>query len=354
MIKQPWITFIALLAGMIDKQNRLAIACLKEENQILRERRGNGRLLLNDDQRRRLAVKAKPLGRETLTEITELFSPDTILGWFRKLVAKKYDGSCNRHGGRPKVCKEVIDLAVRFKKSNPRWAYDKICDYIVYLGFKVSKSTVKRILLDHGLNPEPQHRKSTEWDEFIRSHAHIMAATDFFSIELFIRGKLVRYFVLFAIELGSRKVEIQGIRQDPHGEWMKQVARNLTDSESGFLKDKRYLIHDQDPLFTNEFKRILKSAGVIPLKTSVAAPDMNAYAERFVWSVKHECLNKMILTSSEQLDYVLTQYLEHYHYERIHQGIGRIIQPKYGGNKGEIIYIERLGGLLKSYHLAAA
>jgi putative transposase len=159
--------------------------------------------------------------------------------------------------------------------------------------------------------------------------------------------------MLFAIELSTRKVEILGVHPQPNGLWTEQIARNVS-GEGGFLAGKKYLIHDRDPLFTEKFESILKAAGVQPVKLPPRSPNLNSHAERFVRSVREEALDHLILSSEEQLRYVLTEYLQYYHHERIHQGINKIIEPQHEGNQGEIIRIERLAGLLKSYHRKAA
>ena len=159
--------------------------------------------------------------------------------------------------------------------------------------------------------------------------------------------------VLFAIDLATRKVEILGVQHDPNGKWMEQIARNVTDCESGFLKDKKYLIHDRDTLFTKEFTAILSSSDIECIKLPPKSPNLNAYAERFVRTIKEECLNHLILTSEKQLRYVLSEYLDYYHTGRVHQALGKIIEPEYEGNTGEIFCIERIGGLIKSYHRKA-
>ena len=134
---------------------------------------------------------------------------------------------------------------------------------------------------------------------------------------------------------------------------MKQMARNLTDPISGFLRNKKYLIHDRDPLFTKEFRAILKAGGVKPVKTTVASPNLNPFVERFVRSIKYECLNKILIFGERHFRYVISEYMKFYHFERPHQGIGNnIIDPQPQG-KGEIVCHERLGGLLKSYRRAA-
>ena len=157
----------------------------------------------------------------------------------------------------------------------------------------------------------------------------------------------------FAIELSTRKVEILGIRPQPNGPWMEQIARNVS-GEGGFLAGKKYLIHDRDPLYAAEFASILKAAGMEPVTLPPHSPNLNPHAERFVRSIKEECLGHLILSSEDQLRYVLSEYLQYYHHERIHQGLGRIIEPQHEGNHGEIFCIEHLGGLLKSYHRKAA
>jgi len=355
MKQKLWITLITCLAYCIDKELWKAIDYLKEQVRVLQEQQEkDGRILLNNYQRIRLAAKAKQLTRRLLEETTVLFTPDTILGWYRKLIAQKYDGSKNcRNPGRPRISQEITDLVIQFKQENPHWGYTRIKDYVVYLGYKIGETTVKNILLANGYDPEPDFTRKTTWKEFIRSHWSVLAACDFFSIELLVRGKLIRYMVLFAIDLSTRKVEILGVRLQPNGSWMEQIARNLT-WEDSFLAGKRYLIHDRDPLYTAKFARTLQSAGVDPVKLPPRSPNLNAHAERFVRSIKEECHNHLILSSEDQLRYVLSEYLEHYHHERIHQGINRIIKPQHEGHQGDIICIERLGGLLKSYHRKAA
>jgi transposase InsO family protein len=277
--------------------------------------------------------------------------------WYRDLIARKYDGSENRISpGRPPIRKEIVDLVIRFKEDNPRWGYRKITDQVVYLGYAISKSTVKTILIENGYDPEPDLTMRSTWHEFLRSHWEVLVACDFFTLELLVKRKLVRCTVFFVIELATRKVFFAPVQLQPDGAYMKQVARNLTDMEEGFLKGKRYLIHDRDPLYRTEgFHDILKQSGIKPVILPARSPDLNCYAERFVKSVKSECLDHLILSSVEQLEYVLRQYEDHYHHERIHQSLGKIIEPKHKTDPtAEIVCIERLGGLLKSYHRLAA
>ena len=311
-------------------------------------------ILLDNHQRMRLAAKAKQLTRELLEQTTVLFTPDTVLAWYRKRIAQKYDGSRNcKHPGRPQISQEARDLVIRFKEENPRWGYTRIRDYIVHLGYKMGETTVKNILLENGYDSEPDLTRKTTWKEFIKSHWNVLAACDLVSIELFVKGRLVRYMVFFAIHVATRKVEILGVDAQPNGSWMEQIARNAS-GEGGFLAGKKYLIHDRDSLYTEKFDCILKAAGVEAVKLPPRSPNLNPHAERFARSVKEECLDHLILSSEDQLRYALSEYLHYYHHERIHQGLHRIIEPQHEGHQGEIICIERLGGLLKSYHRKAA
>ncbi len=349
---------ITYLSYCINKELYKAIAYLKTQVEVLIEEqeKQNKRILLNNNQRIRIAAKARQLSRKMLEQCTVLFTPDTVMRWYHKLIAQNYDGSKQRgNPGRPQLSQDIIDLVVRFKKENPRWGYQKITDQIVYLGYKISKSTVKNILLENGYDPEPDLTVKSTWHEFIASHWDVLVACDFFTLELLVGRKLIRCTLFFVIELCTRKVFFAPIKLQPDGEYMKQVARIVTDYEEGFLKGKRYLIHDRDPLYTHEFCEIIKSCGVKPVKLPPRSPDLNPYAERFVKSVKFECLNHLILSSVKQLEYALKNYCEYYHHERIHQSLGRIIEPIHNiDENAEIVCIERLGGLLKSYHRLAA
>ncbi len=346
------------LAYCIDKELYKAIDYLREQVRVLLEQqeKQNKRILLSNKQRMRVAAKAKKLSRKMLEQCTVLFTPDTVLGWFRKLVAKKYDGSSHRKEvGRPKIDEEIVLLVIRFKQENHRWGYQKITDQVIYLGYNISTSTVKNILIENGYDPEPGLTVKTTWWEFIKSHWDVLAACDFFTVELLAGRKLIRCTLFFVIELSTRKVFFTPIKPQPDGDYMKHAAKILSDYEDGFPKGKRYLIHDRDPLYTNEFHHILESAGVKAVKLPPQSPNLNPYAERFVKSVKEECLNHLVLASVKQLEYAVNQYCEYYHHERVHQSLGKIIEPIHKTNEdAEIIRIERLGGLLKSYHRLAA
>lgn len=350
---KPLAILLMMLSGWINRQQQEAIEYLKEENRILREKLGSKRILLNDSQRRRLAILGRRIGRKALTEVCCVFSPDTILKWHSKLVAMKYDGSQNRSKyGRPQITDELRNLIIKIARANRGWGFIRIQGHLKYLGYKVSHKTVSNTLREYGLEPEPDRKRRTTWNEFIKAHWQSLAAIDFFTTEIYTLNGLTRYMVLVVIDYATRKVEVAGIVQQANGEWMKQIARNLTDPFLGFLSGKKYLIHDRDKLFTMDFAGILRLSGVKTVKTLPLAPNLTPYVERFIRSIKSECLDRMLILGERHLEYVVNEYLQHYHHERPHQGIGNdMIEPHPQGG-GEIICHERIGGLLKSYRRA--
>jgi transposase InsO family protein len=285
--------------------------------------------------------------------------PETILAWHRKLVAQKFDGSQHRPApGRPKIDKELEGWVVRMAQENRFWGYDRIVGALANLGYTISAQTVGNILKRHGLPPAPERQTTTTWKAFIRTHLDVLVATDFFTAEVWTLGGLVTYYILFFIHLGSRKVHIAGMTPHPHEAWMVQIARNLTMEQWGFLSPGQYLIHDRDGKYCPAFQQIIDTAGVKRVPLPVRSPNLNAYAERWVRSVKDEALSRMILFGEGSLRHVLTEYVEHYHHERNHQGKGNVLLfPAVGQDKerqGAIQCRERLGGLLKYYERTAA
>lgn len=207
-----------------------------------------------------------------------------------------------------------------------------------------------------GMEPAPERGKKGTWAEVLRTHWEVMGATDFFTVEVWNLGGLVRYHVLFAIRLSSRKVQIAGIVPEPEGKWIRQIGRNLTDCIDGFLAGYRYLIDNRSSLFTEEFRSILQSGGVKSVPLPARSPNLNAFAERFVRTIKSECLDRMILIGEGSLRRAVDQFCEHCHRERNDQGLeNRIIDPKFGSTaEGEVNCRERIGGLLRYYYRDAA
>ena len=193
------------------------------------------------------------------------------------------------------------------------------------------------------------------WAKFLKTHWDGLVAVDFFTVEVWTKGGLVRYLVFFVIDLRTRRVEIAGIKPTPDGMWMEQIARNLTDGIDGFLQGKTHLIHDRDPLYTASFFEILGYVGVKSVRLPARSPNLNAFAERFVLSIKSECLNRLIIVGEKHLRWVIGQYMEHYHVERPPQGIGNQPLTEWPeSGSGAVGCRERLGGLLNSYSREAA
>jgi transposase InsO family protein len=226
------------------------------------------------------------------------------------------------------------------------------------LGYTISDQTVGNILKRHGISPAPEREKTTTWHEFIRAHMDVLVATDFFSTEVWTWNGLVTYYVLFFIHLSSRKVHMAGVTPHPNAAWMVQMARNMTMAEWGFLAPGQYLIHDRDSKFCPAFQQIIDAAGVKRIPLPPRSPNLNAYAERWVRSVKDEVLSRMILFGESALWHVLNEYVDHYHHERNHQGKGNVLllpSSSQGQERaGPIRCRERLGGLLKYYERKAA
>jgi len=235
---------------------------------------------------------------------------------------------------------------------------NRIVGALSNLGLTVSAQTVGNVLKRHGIAPAPERKTTTTWKEFIRTHMDILVATDFFTAEVWTLGGLVTYYVLFFLHLSSRKVHVAGVTPHPNAAWMMQVARHVTMEEGGFLPPGQYLIHDRDTKFCAALQQLIDDAGVERVVLPPRAPNLNAYAERWVRSVKEECLARLLLFGEAALCRALNEYLAHSHHERNHQGKGNVLLfPAVSQNTehgGPIQCRERLGGLLKYYKCEAA
>ena len=358
-VLEPWQFCLVILAGWVHRQQQEVIEYVRTENQVLKEKLGTKRVLLNDDQRRRLAVRGKILGRKTLEQIGTLFTPDTILRWHRTLVAKKWDYSNRREKklGRPPISDEVEQLVLRMARENPTWGFDRIAGAVQNLGHEISDESVGNILKAHGVEPAGERKRQTTWATFVKAHWDVLASIDFTTIEVWTTGGLVTYYLLFVMELKTRRVHFAACTSTLGDDFMKQVARNLTDPFDGFLLDKKYILMDRDDNFSSAFRTVLEVAGVEPVRLPPKSPNLNAHLERFHLSIKSECLSRMIFFGEHSLRKAVQEFLLHYHGERNHQGLGnKVIEPgaEVGQTRGEIECRERLGGLLRYYHRKAA
>src|SRR5262244_3382613 len=351
----PFSFLVTSLAGWINQHQQHIIEFLMEENRVLREQTGDRRLRFRDDQRRRLAAKAKKLGRRLLAQVATIVTAETLLAWHRKLIAQKYDGSSFRRPGRLPTHKEIAALVLRMATENRSWGYRRIQGALSNLGHVLAHNTIANILKRNGIEPAPERSRKTTWKEFLNRHWEQVVASDFFTIEVWTPIGLKRFIVLFFMELSTRRVEIGGIASKANGLWMTQIARNLTDEVDGFFNGKRYLIHDRDPLYTREFLSMLADAGIESVRLPPRSPNLNAYSERFVRTIKESCLDQMILFGEDSLRWAVHQFVIHYHEERNHQGLGnRLIMPSSAINTtGTIRRRQRSGGMLNYYYRAA-
>jgi len=207
----------------------------------------------------------------------------------------------------------------------------------------------------HGIPPAPERKKTTTWKEFIRSHQDVLAATDFFTTEVWTATGLVTYYVLFVMQVATRRVHIAGLTPFPDEPWISQIARSLTMADEGFLADHRYLIHDRDKKYCRAFDDTIEDGGVTPVRLPPRSPNLNPHAERWVRSVKDECLSKLILLFGDARA-ALRDYLDHFHRERNHQGRDNLLlfPQEESQPSGPVRCRERLGGLLKFYYRTAA
>ena len=270
------------------------IAFQREETKVLREMLGGKRLRFIDGQRRRLALKAKALSRFNLRELDPLVTPGTLCRWFRKYAGAKYDSSGKRRPGRPPKPQYIRDLVVRLAKENTSWGYTKLRDVIFTLGHEIGRATVRRILAEDGIEPAPERRKHMPWATFLRAHWGAIATMDFFKVEVMTLTGAVRYSVLVVMDLENRHVEVAGIVREAYEQWMIQIVRHLTDAVDGFLIGKSYVIMDRDPVFTARVRDMLRHAGAKPVRLPRRSPNLNAFIERFIRSIKEECLDRVV------------------------------------------------------------
>jgi len=239
-----WARILAYITGTVGQELLLRNEYLVAENRILKAQLKTP-LRLTDVERVTLAEIAHRLGRKALEDVANVVKPDTLMGWYRRLVARKFDGSkSRRYPGRPRIGGVIEQLVVRMAKENSDWSYDRIVGAMANLGYTLSDQTVGNILRRHGILPAPARKRTTTWADFIRMHMAVLAGTDFFSVEVLTLRGLVTYYVLFFIHFESRRVEVAGITRHPNEQWMKQIARNVTMEDCRFLGNCRYLIAD--------------------------------------------------------------------------------------------------------------
>jgi putative transposase len=364
-----WSRLLLHLTGSVNEdlvlQNRMLTVQVRELQRLV-----NGRPRYSLSFKMQMARLGRMLTPESLTKACVVIRPSTVLGWYRQLVKRKHDHSDKRQPGRPRISAALEHRIVQFALENPRWGPKRIGGMLNHLGTKVCTQTVVNVLKRHGIRPRPGKDNGMSWNEFIAIHKDLIVATDFFTAEVMMLKGLVTYYVLFFIDLKTRMVKIAGVTQHPNEMWMAQIARNLTMDDEPLFAGKKYLIHDGDTKYCEQYRRILRDAGIKCKKTLPYCPDMNAYAERWIRSIRSECLDHVILLGERSLRRAVIQYVEHYNTERPHQGVDNQVltalnnfdsvendhqhhTEKIAANDdiGDLVIErqERLGGLLATY-----
>jgi len=353
----PALSFLLMMvAGWVHRHQPLVIELLQAENRLLKERLRGTRIRFTDAERALLARKAKAIGRKALLELDTIVSPDTLLRWHQRLVAQKWTFTHRRGPGRPGVMRHISELIVRMAQDNPSWGYTRIQGALDNLSHKVGRGTIANVLKRNGIEPSPERGRRTRWSTFLKVHWKILAASDFLSVEVWTSRGLITHYLLFVICLADRVVNIAGIATRPDESWMLQIARNETDPAAGALHSKRYLIIDRDTKYLAQFRRLIRDNGTKVIRLPPRSPNLNAYAERFVRSIKDECLDRMIFVGQRSLRRAVSEYMTHYHRERNHQGLNnRLIVPTTTyATDGTVSCHARLGGTLNFYYRLAA
>src|SRR5215210_3889258 len=291
-----------------------------------------------------------------LSWVCLIFAPATLLRWHREIVRRKWTFDNHPERGRPPVSAACVELIVRLARENPRWGYGKLQGELGKLGHQVSRSAITRILRRQGLPPAPERGTST-WRDFLGHYREYMVACDFFTVDTVF---LQRLYILFFIELGSRRVHLAGCTATPDAAWVTQQARqfswHLQDGAPGAV---RFLIHDRDGKFAAGFDTVFRAEGVEVLRTPAQAPNANAVAERVVRSIRAECLDHLLILNQRHLTFVLKQYLAYYNHRRPHQGLGQALPvplapcPTAPAAPEQVRCHPVLGGIIHDYAVAA-
>jgi len=338
---------LAPAGGQRDRE--LEILVLRHQVKVLK--RKAGRPMLRRRDRLLLAAAARLLPRERWSSF--IVTPATLLAWHRALVKRKWSYRRKRTG-RPPLDGEICRLIVRMAKDNPRWGYIRIQGELRKLGIRVGASSIKRLLRREGLDPAP--RRAPSWGEFLRSQAEGIWACDFFTVET---AFLKTLYVLFFIEVGSRRLHVAAATAHPNGAFVTQQARNLCFELDERDEPVRFLIHDRDAKFSGPFDEVLRSEGIRVIRTPVRSPQANAFAERYVKTLRHEVLDWTLILGRRHLDRVLASYARHYNGKRPHRGI-ELRAPEKQSHVDTVEIVPKIkrrdlfGGLIHEYYPVAA
>jgi putative transposase len=297
-------------------------------------------------------LKAKSQGvHDRLRAGLVLVQPETRLKWHRALVRRQWTFRPPNTGGRPRLEAELEALIVRLARENPRLGFDKIQGELLKLGYALDPSTVRNVMRRHHIPPAPKRGHST-WRTFLQHYRQQMVACDFFTVETV---TLQTLYVLFFIELGTRRVHLAGITANPESAWVTQQARQVVWELDETAPPMRFLIHDHDTQFTATFDHVFESEGLAIVLTPYRAPKANAFAERWVRSVREECLDHLLLLGQRHLRRVLVEYVQYYNTARPHQGLDQQAPLPFPPRQtGPVACREVLGGIIHDYYRQAA
>src|SRR6266700_4616433 len=341
---------LLVLSGA-DEATDLEILVLRHQRRVLRRQAGRPRFTPLD--RVLLAPASRALPRQRWTSLF-LVTPKTLLRWHRELVRRKWTYRKAHQPGRPPIDAEVVALVLRMARENPRWGCVRICGELRKLGIRVGATTIRTLLRQHGLGPAPR-RTGPTWTQFLRAQAEGIINCDFFTVETI---QLKTLFVLFFIHLSSRRVVLAGVTAHPDTAWVTQQARNVAMDLDDRGVSIRFLLRDHDAKFSHGFDDVFGSEGGQVLRTPIRAPKANAYAERWVQTVRAECLDWTLLCGRRHLLRLLRGYVRHYNQQRPHRGLA-LAAPEAGERKSPHVdprEVERrdvLGGLIHEYHEVA-
>jgi putative transposase len=349
-----FVRILQLLRLRRDDRDELAIEVIMLRHEVSVLRRQIVRPALEPADRALLAGLSRLLSKSRLERF--FVRPETLLRWHRDLVRRRWTYKRSRMG-RPGVPSGTVQLVLRLARENPTWGYRRIHGELATMGVRLAASSVWAILKRHGIDPSPR-RCGTSWNEFLRAQVATVLATDFFTVDTIL---LKRLYVLFFIELDTRRVYVTGITAKPAGEWVTQQARNLSFVLSDRVRSVKFLIRDRDTKFTGSFDEVFAAEGIEVIRTPVRSPRANAFAERFVGTVRRECLDRMLVVHRRQLEAILREFVTHYNQHRPHRSLAqraplaleRARLPIRGPDATRLRRTDKLGGLVHEYRLAA-
>jgi len=339
----------SLASGLLRDDRDRQILALRHQVLILQRQLGK-RPRLGRAEKLALLLTCARMKQAQLLDCLMVTKPATLVGWHRQIVRRHWTFRHRRRPGRPRISHDAEQLVLRIARENRHWGYTKIAGEVRKLGFTaIGRSTVERILKRHGLTPRPHHDGLT-WADFLGHYGQFIWACDFFTVTT---ATLRTYYVLFFIEISTRRIVYWNVPEHPDGNWVAQQFRNLSIVHEQL---PRHLIHDRDSKFTAHADELLQAMGTQPVILPPRSPDLNGHAERWVRTARNECLDHIIILNEAYLRWALGGFVRYYNARRPHRSLG--LRPPEGpvgsSEEGEVIRRPVLGGLINDYYRKAA